>query len=547
MGKTLLNKFGNVVKRSVLAGLIGLSFAACEPVINPTPNYTPTALFSAPTNSIKVGENLSLTADGKDDNGKSDIIEYEIAEDKNGNNEIDAGEELIKQNSPIVNYSWTSTKAGTFNLIEECKDKAGATGKANLEIVVSDNVNPTNYAPNIISNPIMEVNEKNSYNYQVNATDSDGDKLTYSIIGPSWLSIDSSTGLINGTVPPISADTNCDIEIEVSDGTNVTKQNFTLTEKNLLDLTGNLQDVETLATQAGEVRLYDASNNSKIGTVISSDGNFSFHETSPVAQVKLQAQIGPNSYIRTLTLNGTKDQDLTNKIRVTKYGYSDGSLFDATSFRDFIMSINYTYGGIAKWNLNELKGVEILSVNPNNPNNYFTPDQQIAIENRIKNPTDIGAYVIKGRDLSTLTVQKDSSYSTNHHYTSNTKGIASVESGWIFVIPDNNVTANGSGVSGKTELGYFNSSATGIINNALITIVPQHANDGKSVLTHEFGHAFIAPDGEATLSPYQTIMNPSNVITTPGVADVKAGKIIYENTYLPREKLNEILGMNWMN
>lgn len=117
--------------------------------------------FLLKKNSINVGENLPLTADGKDDNGKNDIIEYEIAEDKNGNNEIDAGEELIKQNSPIVNYSWTSTKAGTFKLIEECKDKAGLIGKANLEIVVSDNiVNPTNYAPNITSTPINAANEK---------------------------------------------------------------------------------------------------------------------------------------------------------------------------------------------------------------------------------------------------------------------------------------------------------------------------------------------------------------------------------------------------
>jgi len=561
MGKTLLNKFGNVVKRSVLAGLIGLSFAACEPVINPTPNYTPTALFSAQKNSINVGENLSLTAEGKDDNGKDDIIEYEIAEDKNGNNEIDAGEELIKQNSPIVNYSWTSTKAGTFKLIEECKDKAGLIGKANLEIVVSDNIvnppiTPTNYAPKITSNPITAANEKSSYNYQVTATDAEGDNLTYSINGPLWLSV-SSTGLITGTIPSTSADTNCAVEIDVSDGTNTTKQNFTLTEKNLLDITGNLQDVEDLTkNQAGEVRIYDVSNSlttTQLGTAIpvSANGNFSFHASSPVTQVKLQAMLNGGSYIRTLTLDGTKDQDLTNGIRITKYGYSDGSLFDAVSFRNFMKEINIDTGhdeygkeiGLRKWDLSiaGLKGIEILSVNPDSTKGYFDSTQQTIIETKIRNTNDIGAYVTKGRDLSQSDFQILKDNPLTPHYTKSGNIITGVDSGWIIVFPDNSLKNDG-----ETPQGYLINN-TGIIPRALIKILPQHAVYNDSVLTHEFGHVFIALNGEATLSPSQTIMNPSNVITTPGVADIKAGKIIYENTYLPREKLDDILGMNWMN
>jgi len=538
MGKTLLNKFGNAIKRSVLAGLIGLSFAACEPVINPTPNYTPTAGISSTKTSIKLGESVPLTFQWGDQNGNGDITNYRLGLDTNADDNID--KELLNSPSAFDNYSWTPNSTGTFKLIAQDTDKAGEMGKADLEIVVSDNiVTPTNYAPTITSNPISQINEKSSYNYQVIANDPEGNNLTYSVIEPPWLSV-SSAGLVTGIVPSTSADTNCNVEIDVSDGTNVTKQNYTLTQKNLLDIIGNIQDVETLATQAGEVRIYDGT--TRLADINSTDGNFSFHASSPVAQVKLQARFNGGSYIRTLTLDGTKDQDLTNGIRIVPYP----NFCSSADFIEFMREINISQLtdvgkeiGLSKWDLNQLKGIEILSVNPKgSANGYFDLIQQNAIESRIKNPDDIGAYVSKARNLSTLNVEVDS---INPHYTKEGNIITGIESGWIIVIPDNSMPN-----AGETPRGYLY-DGSGVIKKALIKIDSTISSYNNPVLTHEFGHAFIAPNGEATLSSYQTIMNPSNYITTPGVADKKAGKIIYENTYLPREKLDDILGMNWMN
>jgi len=96
---------------------------------------------------------------------------------------------------------------------------------------------PVNYPPEITSIPaVTEINEGNSYNYDVNAIDIDGDKLTYSLpLFPPWLSIDSNTGLISGTAPQVDSDTPFDIEVGVSDNVNpVVKQSYTLTVKNVV-------------------------------------------------------------------------------------------------------------------------------------------------------------------------------------------------------------------------------------------------------------------------------------------------------------------------
>lgn len=574
MGKTLLNKFGNIVKRSVLAGLIGLSFAACEPVINPIPNYTPTALFSAQKNSINVGENLSLTADGKDDNGKGDIIEYEIAEDKNGNNEIDAGEELIKQNSPIVNYSWTSTKAGTFKFIEKCKDKAGLTGKANLEIAVSDNVIPPVVQPKLpyVTLTGTDLIEGKTFTMSL-PTPSDDDTAgiipyTNAEIVNGNLTIDTSKLNENKLIlNPNSLNQDTPYQIKLTFGTSgggINTATFGGTEKNLLDITGNLQDVETLATQAGEVRIYDGT--TLLSDINSTDGNFSFHASSPVAQVKLQARFNKvggaeTSYIRTLILDGTKDQDLTNGIRITKYGYSDGSPFDAVSFRNFMKEINISQSyaddlkqyGLSKFDLAGLNKIEILKYNPDSPTTDFFEDwQQQEIINKIGDLNDIPLLINNKKILGSL-IQKDTiaDQDSNKKYDSfidPTSGHIIIEPkpGYVIVVPKKNlmgfVDGKEIGIEGKTDV-YYNDRLRGVINKGKITIRPINAVVNNRTFSHEWEHLFDAPDREATILP-ALINQTAGSINKPAAADIKAGQIIYEKTYLPREKLDDILGMN---
>lgn len=85
-----------------------------------------------------------------------------------------------------------------------------------------------NNAPNIISDPVTTATVGLNYTYNVEATDEDGDILNYYLIDnpPDGMSIDSTTGIISWN--PSAAGT-YDVVVEVSDGTLVDSQSFTLT------------------------------------------------------------------------------------------------------------------------------------------------------------------------------------------------------------------------------------------------------------------------------------------------------------------------------
>jgi len=84
-----------------------------------------------------------------------------------------------------------------------------------------------NHAPVITSTPVTSATKNQAYTYDVNATDSDGDTLVYSLTTtPSGMSINSSTGLITWT--PTAAG-NYNVTVRVSDGALFDTQSFTIT------------------------------------------------------------------------------------------------------------------------------------------------------------------------------------------------------------------------------------------------------------------------------------------------------------------------------
>ena len=75
----------------------------------------------------------------------------------------------------------------------------------------------TNHAPEITSSPITTATVDVLYNYNVNATDPDGDTLTYSLTTkPTGMTINSSTGLINWT-PSLDQVGDNSVSVKVSD------------------------------------------------------------------------------------------------------------------------------------------------------------------------------------------------------------------------------------------------------------------------------------------------------------------------------------------
>ena len=142
-----------------------------------------------------------------------------------------------------LTYSWTKN-GGTFegntsgssvtwrapstegNYTVECEV---SDGEASDSESVNISVGNVNHAPVITSTPVTSATKDEPYSYDVNATDSDGDTLVYSLTTkPTGMTINSATGLINWT--PIAAQIGDNaVTIEVSDGELSSSQSFTIT------------------------------------------------------------------------------------------------------------------------------------------------------------------------------------------------------------------------------------------------------------------------------------------------------------------------------
>ena len=83
-----------------------------------------------------------------------------------------------------------------------------------------------NSSPVIESDPVTTAKEGVAYTYDVEATDPNGDTLTYSLTtSPAGMTINSATGVINWT--PTIADS-YEVTVEVSDGSKSDTQSFTI-------------------------------------------------------------------------------------------------------------------------------------------------------------------------------------------------------------------------------------------------------------------------------------------------------------------------------
>jgi len=85
-----------------------------------------------------------------------------------------------------------------------------------------------NSSPVIESTPVTTTKEGAEYTYDVEATDPNGDTLTYSLtVSPTGMTINSTTGIISWT-PTESQIGENEVVVEVSDGSKSATQSFTI-------------------------------------------------------------------------------------------------------------------------------------------------------------------------------------------------------------------------------------------------------------------------------------------------------------------------------
>ncbi|MBA7535381.1 hypothetical protein ES705_27634 [subsurface metagenome] len=220
-----------------------LLLVGCK-AINQAPIIT-----SIPITAVELGETYTYDVNATDPEG--DTLTYSLITKPTGMT-ITSATGLIK---------WTSKAEGNYAVVVKVSDGVLYIIQS-FTIVASKLPDPpapppiVNYAPIITSIPGDTAIIGMAYTYDVNATDPEGDVLTYSLTKkPDDMTINSTTGLISWTPAPDQIGNN-PVIVKVSDGKKATTQSFTITVKAVepdpeIELTGIVVDPKKMTLFAG--------------------------------------------------------------------------------------------------------------------------------------------------------------------------------------------------------------------------------------------------------------------------------------------------------
>ena len=123
---------------------------------------------------------------------------------------------------------WTPTQVGSYDIDVSVTDSQGATTTQTYRLEVGSTA--INRAPNITSTPGFVANVGSAYQYQVEASDPDGQTLRYQLLeSPQGMTIDAASGLLSWTTP-VNGNYQVVLAVFDSEGLGVT-QGYTLTAK----------------------------------------------------------------------------------------------------------------------------------------------------------------------------------------------------------------------------------------------------------------------------------------------------------------------------
>ncbi|HEY5665790.1 MAG TPA: putative Ig domain-containing protein, partial [Gammaproteobacteria bacterium] len=150
----------------------------------PAPVNNPPTIDSSPVTTGTVNDLYTYDVNASDADG--DTLTYTL--------DTYPGGMTINSSTGLI--SWTPATTGNYYIIVVVTDGNGGSVAQNYFI----NVSPGNVAPSITSTPVTTATVGQVYNYDVDASDADGDTLSYSLdTAPAGMTINSSTGLISWT------------------------------------------------------------------------------------------------------------------------------------------------------------------------------------------------------------------------------------------------------------------------------------------------------------------------------------------------------------
>ncbi|WP_242034769.1 Ig-like domain-containing protein [Microcystis flos-aquae] len=190
-------------------------------VIDSQPNRPP-VFVSNPVVSGNLNTEYRYDADATD--ADNDNLTYSVINAPNGL--------VINQSTGVVTF--TPTVSGATEITLQVDDgKGGIATQVYTLLVLEEETD--NYAPVIISEPILKASTSQNYVYDVNAIDPDEDNLTYSLVdAPQGMSIDNLTGEIVWNTAGKTVG-NYDISVKVTDNRGgVDTQEFVIALNNAL-------------------------------------------------------------------------------------------------------------------------------------------------------------------------------------------------------------------------------------------------------------------------------------------------------------------------
>ncbi|MHB0954937.1 MAG: putative Ig domain-containing protein [Pirellulaceae bacterium] len=133
----------------------------------------------------------------------------------------------IDESSGLIRWTPSPTQVGPQDVVVGVTDGQGGSATQSFTVVVA--AAPVNHPPIVTTVPATAATLNHIYHYDVDASDPEGDSLTFALsIGPTGMTIDSNTGVITWT-PTASQVGNHRVTLTVADGAgNRAGQSYTL-------------------------------------------------------------------------------------------------------------------------------------------------------------------------------------------------------------------------------------------------------------------------------------------------------------------------------
>lgn len=187
-------------------------------------------IWGEPETSVLVGTNYVFQPEVSDDDG--DVLEFSIA-NKPGWAEFDTSSGLL-QGIP------GSQHVGQHgNIVISVTDQVSVVSLPSFSITVEtvaapssdDDEETANSSPTISGTPNTSVVVDTQYSFTPDASDADGNALSFSIVNkPVWANFNTTTGRLRGTPTSTHIGTSAAIEISVTDGNSIAALNqFSIT------------------------------------------------------------------------------------------------------------------------------------------------------------------------------------------------------------------------------------------------------------------------------------------------------------------------------